>query len=61
MGRIIESGRNMVCRNYMDQHTELVTPYETDNEHFVFDVDSLEDLNTFAAKTGLVLKLPSPR
>jgi hypothetical protein len=45
----------------MDQHTELVTPYETDNEHFVFDVDSLEDLNTFAAKTGLVLKLPSPR
>jgi hypothetical protein len=25
----------------------------------VFDVDSLEDLNTFAAKTGWVLKLPN--
>ena len=58
MGQIIESGRNMVCRNFMDQHPELVTPYETDNEHFVFDVDSLEDLNTFTAKTGWILKLP---
>jgi CTP:molybdopterin cytidylyltransferase MocA len=58
VGQIIDSGRNMVCRKFMDQHPELVTPYETDNEHFVFDVDSLEDLNTFAAKTGWVLKLP---
>ena len=58
MGQIIEAGRNMVCRKFMDQHPELVTPYETDNEHFVVDVDSLEDLNTFAAKTGWVLKLP---
>ena len=58
MRQIIESGRNMVCRNFMDQHPELVTPYETDNEHFVFDVDSLEDLNTFTAKTGWILKLP---
>jgi hypothetical protein len=58
MGQIIESGRNMVCRKFMDQHPELVTPYETDNEHFVFDVDSLEDLNTFTAKTGWVLTLP---
>ena len=61
VGQIIDSGRDMVCRKFMDQHPELVTPYETDNEHFVFDVDSLEDLNTFAAKTGWVLKLPSPR
>jgi len=59
MGQIIESGQNMVCRKFMDQHPELVTPYETDNEHFVFDVDSLEDLNTFAAKTGWTLKLPN--
>ena len=59
IGQIIESGQNMVCRKFMDQHPELVTQYETDNEHFVFDVDSLEDLNTFAAKTGWILKLPN--
>lgn len=34
----------MVCRPYMDQHPELVQLFETQNEAFVLDVDTLEDI-----------------
>jgi hypothetical protein len=60
MGQMIESDQNMVCRTFMDQHPELVAHFDTDNDHFIFDVDSLEDLTTFATKTGWILNLPKP-
>lgn len=34
----------MVCRPYMDQHPELVQIFETSNEAYVLDVDTLEDI-----------------
>ncbi len=32
------------CRKYMDTHPELISHYKTDNEHFIADVDTKEDL-----------------
>jgi molybdenum cofactor cytidylyltransferase len=34
----------MVCRPYMDQHPELLQIFETSNEAYVLDVDTLEDI-----------------
>ena len=34
----------MVCRPYMDQHPELVQIFETSNEAYILDVDTLEDI-----------------
>lgn len=56
--QILHSGQNMVCRQFMDQNPHLVTHYETDNTHFVMDVDTPEDLVEFERKTGWTLKLP---
>ena len=52
INQILASGQNMVCRKFMDEHPEVVNVFHTDNEHFIFDVDSLEDLDVFQAKTG---------
>lgn len=55
---ILAHGQNMYCRKYMDAHPELVMFYDTDNEHFVADVDTLEDLEAFEQKWGYRLELP---
>jgi len=34
----------MVCRPYMDQHPELVQLFETQNEAYILDVDTIEDI-----------------
>jgi molybdenum cofactor cytidylyltransferase/nicotine blue oxidoreductase len=43
----------------MDEHPEMVDVFPSDNQHFVMDVDSLEDLKQFEEKTGWHLKLPT--
>jgi CTP:molybdopterin cytidylyltransferase MocA len=58
MNQILDSGKNMVCRKFMDAHPEMVNTLLTDNEHFIMDVDSLDDLENFAKKTGWKLTLP---
>lgn len=58
LAQILESDKNMVCRKFMDQHPEMVDVFESDNQHFVMDVDSLEDLKKFEEKTGWHLQLP---
>jgi len=58
INQILASGQNMVCRKFMDEHPEVVNVFHTDNEHFILDVDSLEDLDVFQAKTGWSLTVP---
>ncbi|HEY7805463.1 MAG TPA: hypothetical protein VIC30_13655, partial [Orrella sp.] len=50
---------NMYCRKYMDAHPELISHYKTDNEHFITDVDTEEDLAAFEKKWGFELTLPN--
>lgn len=49
---ILAQDQNMYCRKYMDSHPELISLYETDNEHFVTDIDTLDDLESFEQKWG---------
>jgi CTP:molybdopterin cytidylyltransferase MocA len=58
LAQILESGKNMVCRKFMDEHPEMVDVFQSDNQHFVMDVDSLDDLKKFEEKTGWHLQLP---
>lgn len=41
--RILEAP-GMVCRTYMDQHPELVKTFATDNEAFILDADTRDDI-----------------
>jgi CTP:molybdopterin cytidylyltransferase MocA len=55
---ILESGKNMVCRKFMDQNPSLVHHFETPNQHFVLDLDEPKDIEQFEANTGWKLVLP---
>ena len=55
---IIESGPDMTVRQYMDMHPDEVTKWVSTNDHFIFDIDTHQDLSDFEMKTGKVIKLP---
>ena len=52
IGEILDQGPSMHCRRYIDEHPELVSYFDTDNEHFILDVDTLDDLDRFEQTTG---------
>jgi len=54
---ILSHSQNMHCRKYIDEHPELIVTFQTDNEHFVTDVDTLEDIKAFEQKWGFKLDL----
>jgi molybdenum cofactor cytidylyltransferase/nicotine blue oxidoreductase len=55
---IIKMNDQMTVREFMDLHPDRVTPWESSNHHFTFDIDSVEDLIDFQNKTGLQIELP---
>lgn len=52
--QVLASG--VTCRDYIASHPELVHPFEADSDHFVFDIDKQNDIETFRLRTGLVLE-----
>jgi CTP:molybdopterin cytidylyltransferase MocA len=56
---ILAGGSNVACRHYIDRHPELVHSYATDNARFVADLDTLDDLQQLAGRTGWRLELPA--
>jgi CTP:molybdopterin cytidylyltransferase MocA len=57
--QILVAGPGMVCRNFMDQHPEMVTQLKSSNAHFLWDVDSMADLEKLRQELGVVLTLPN--
>jgi molybdenum cofactor cytidylyltransferase len=56
--QILFSDRNFGCRQFIDRHPELVQKYETQNQSFVTDLDTLNDVVELAQRTGWRLELP---
>lgn len=48
------------CRQWQSENPERVYRWQTTNEHYRVDIDTLEDLEAFAARTGLRLHWPAP-
>jgi len=42
-GVILGGERNLGCKRLIENNPELVTPLETENDHVVFDIDTLAD------------------
>jgi CTP:molybdopterin cytidylyltransferase MocA len=57
--RILASGTNLGCRHLIERHPELVHTHETANERFVTDLDTVEDVQALAKRTGWRLELPA--
>jgi molybdenum cofactor cytidylyltransferase len=47
------------CREFIDEHPEVVSRHETQNEGFVTDLDTFYDVTQLAERTGFSLELPA--
>jgi molybdenum cofactor cytidylyltransferase len=49
---------NAACRKWRDDHPERVSWLDTDNQRYAIDIDTPEDLQRFAERTGHELRWP---
>jgi CTP:molybdopterin cytidylyltransferase MocA len=56
--QILASATSLACRHLIERQPELVTPYQTSNTRFIADLDTLEDVQSLARRTGWQLELP---
>ncbi len=57
--QVLASDANLGCRDLLDRHPELVHVHETTNTRFITDLDTLEDVQQLAQRTGWQLELPT--
>jgi len=57
--QILASGMNLACRHLTERRPELVHAYETTNTRFITDLDTVEDIQALAERTGWRLELPA--
>ena len=58
LAEILASGTNLACRHLIEGQPELVHAHETANIRFVTDLDTLDDVQQLAQRTGWQLELP---
>lgn len=58
IGQMLADGQQMYCRKYIDQNPGQVIDFESDNSHYITDIDTLADITRFEQQTGLTLTLP---
>ena len=59
LDRILASDVNLGCRNLIEREPDLVHAYQTTNTRFVTDLDTIDDVQQLAARTGWRLELPA--
>ena len=59
LAQILASDTNLGCRHLIERQPELVHAYETANTRFVTDLDTVEDVQQLAQRTGWRLELPA--
>jgi CTP:molybdopterin cytidylyltransferase MocA len=57
--RILAGEANLGCRHLVERNPELVHVHETDNTRFVTDLDTVEDVEELARRTGWRLEIPA--
>lgn len=55
----IISSPSLTVRTWMDLHPTEVVSWQTENQHFIFDFDTPENIELFTKKTGALVELPS--
>lgn len=56
--QILSSDTNLACRHLIENQPELVHVHETANIRFVTDLDTVEDVEQLAQRTGWKLEMP---
>lgn len=58
-GRIMGSGANLGCRHLIEREPDLVHVHRTSNTRFITDLDTLDDVQALALRTGWRLEMPA--
>jgi CTP:molybdopterin cytidylyltransferase MocA len=58
LARVLASEQNLACRNLIDRNPDLVLVHATDNQRFITDLDTPDDLARLAGRTGWKFELP---
>jgi molybdenum cofactor cytidylyltransferase len=56
--QILASNTNLGCRHLIESQPELVHVHESSNTRFITDLDTLQDVEQLAQRTGWRLELP---
>jgi len=59
LAQVLASDANLGCRHLIEHQPELVYAYQTANTRFVTDLDTVEDVQQLAQRTGWRLELPT--
>ena len=59
LAKILASDTNLACRHLTENHPEFVHAYETGNTHYTIDIDTPNDLQVLAERTGWRLEMPT--
>jgi molybdenum cofactor cytidylyltransferase/nicotine blue oxidoreductase len=54
----IVNSPGLTVRSWMDEHPTQVWNWQTENQHFIFDFDTPENIELFTQKTGVLVELP---
>ena len=57
--QILASGTNLGCRHLIERQPELVYVHKTTNTRFITDLDTVEDVQGLAQRTGWRLEMPA--
>jgi CTP:molybdopterin cytidylyltransferase MocA len=49
------------CRQFIERHPEQVDYFDSDNDHYVVDLDTPEDIRALETRLGLKLGIPAAR
>jgi molybdenum cofactor cytidylyltransferase len=59
LSEVLASGTNLGCRHLIERQPEWVHAWETANIRFVTDLDTVEDVQQLAERTGWRLEIPA--
>lgn len=59
IAEMLESGQNVACRKFIDEHPAMVHRHETGNDRFILDLDTQDDIVAFEKRTGWKLTMPA--
>lgn len=59
LAKVLASEAKLGCRQLMDKQPALVHAYETSNTRYITDLDTVEDVEKLAQRTGWKLELPT--
>jgi molybdenum cofactor cytidylyltransferase len=58
---VLSADQSIVCRQWRQANRSSVLPFDSDNQHYVIDIDTPEDIESFCRTTGRSLSWPTER